>query len=498
MRLKGLSKYELALYSMQAFSTFSFAILFSSLSIYLTKEQGLNHVDSNNLVGIFLALNFVYHLVGGALGGSLISNRSLFVLTILFQAGGMIALSLVSASGIIFALSLYLVGCGLNTTCYNGILTQYFKNDNDRELGFFLSYAFMNVGFTAGYFFGGIFELSGSYSTLFDLGFLSCLVTLGLTYAVWGKIKDTNTKLSQINNTITYSRKKAKAFWGSIVLFPVSAALLKFPVISNNLVITASLMMLVFIAYLAYQEKNKQLRQRLITFNVLTVTSIVFWMIYYTGPMGVALFVKNNVDKALFGFDLPTQWVLNLNSIVVIVFSPVLCLCIQKARSQNINITTIGQFILGFIILSASFLLLSSGIIFSNDKGLSSLIWVIFHFFAQGIGELLVGPVGYAMVARIAPNNLQGLLMGMWMMVSGVSASLSHYFSNQMVISNDLNPLSSNIGYYNVFNKLAVFAIFGAVLLFFINKKYRYIESLTYEADEPNDSPSLGNDVKCV
>jgi POT family proton-dependent oligopeptide transporter len=97
---------------------------------------------------------------------------------------------------------------------------------------------------------------------------------------------------------------------------------------------------------------------------------------------------------------------------------------------------------------------------------------------AQSIAELLIGPVGYAMVGRIAPVKLQGILMGTWMMVSGVSASLSSYFSNAMI---DL--LLTNADYQQVFSQLGLWALMGAVFLYFISGKIRRLIDNTEETE---------------
>jgi POT family proton-dependent oligopeptide transporter len=90
---------------------------------------------------------------------------------------------------------------------------------------------------------------------------------------------------------------------------------------------------------------------------------------------------------------------------------------------------------------------------------------------SQGFSELLITPVGYAMIGRIAPPQLQGVLMGTWMLVSGVAASLSPYFSNAMNKTESTNPLLTNSDYLHVFNQLSFWAAFGAIFLYFISKK---------------------------
>ena len=57
------------LYFIQIFSTFSFAILYSSLTLYLTKELELSNTAANGIVGLFLAFNYILHLIGGLIGG---------------------------------------------------------------------------------------------------------------------------------------------------------------------------------------------------------------------------------------------------------------------------------------------------------------------------------------------------------------------------------------------------------------------------------------------
>lgn len=213
-------------------------------------------------------------------------------------------------------------------------------------------------------------------------------------------------------------------------------------------------------------------------------------MIYYTGPMGITLFIKNNVDKQFLGLDIPTQWLLNINSVVIIIGSPLLALLINKLQSKGYIFAVSTQFIWAFLLLTASFISLSCGIHFANEAGYTTFNWLILHFVTQAIAELFIGPVGYAMIGRIAPNHLQGLLMGSWMLVSGVSASLSHYFSNSMIQSESSDPLLSNPDYYHVFNELAIWAIAGALFLYLITGKLRLIMNVTSNRDD-STSPEL-------
>lgn len=106
------------LHWLNGITTFSFAILFSSLSLYLTKKIGLSQTESNGVVGFFLASNFILHFIAGYIGDRLLSNRLLFAISIIIQTLGVMALN--STDSLVYlGLSLFLIGCGLGSTCIN-------------------------------------------------------------------------------------------------------------------------------------------------------------------------------------------------------------------------------------------------------------------------------------------------------------------------------------------------------------------------------------------
>jgi POT family proton-dependent oligopeptide transporter len=186
--------------------------------------------------------------------------------------------------------------------------------------------------------------------------------------------------------------------------------------------------------------------------------------------MGITFFIKYNVNKHVFGGDLPTQWILNLNSIVVILGAPTMLWIINRLQLRGFKVSVCTQFTCAFLMLSLSFLFLSCAVIFSNNQGYCSLIWVVLYVIAQSIAELLIGPVGYAMIGRISPTKLQGILMGTWLMVSGTSASLSHFFSNAMIKTDAINPLLTNADYLCVFNQLCLWPLVGAIFLYLLRR----------------------------
>jgi POT family proton-dependent oligopeptide transporter len=376
-------------------------------------------------------------------------------------------------------LSIFLVGNGLCTTCFNTILTQRFEQeDQRRESAFFFSYAAMNIGFSAGYIVSGFYDFSNQYQILFYIGAIVNLATLLITIHYWSSFRDASTVLIHLKNKSELIRRTVIGSTITFLLVPSLYLGFHSALASNALVAALSVLMFFVILYLGINQKQQRDKYRIFTYLILAVTSILFWTIYFTGPMGVTLFIKNNVDKKLFGIEIATQWILNINAFVIIIGAPLISIVIKKLQNKGIPISTSFQFSAAFILLSASFFLLSGGIIFSTNEGYSSILWIIGYFITQGMAELLIAPVGFAMIGRIAPAKSHGILMGTWLMISGVSASLSQYLSNAMVKSESSNPLLTNSDYFNVFKGLGICALLGAIFLYAISPKLKkFIET---------------------
>lgn len=461
-----------ALCFIQIFSTFSYAILYSSLALYLTKQLHLNQTLSNNIVGLFLALNYVLQLLGGIIGGQLLSNRALFVFSMLIETLGLLCLASAHPPLLYLSLSMFLVGCGLNFTSYNNMLTQRFqREDNRRETAFIFSYAAMSIGFCAGYVLSGFFDYSNHYQGLFYTGIFINFLTFFLTIRNWPALADIATPLKQ---TIHKNRihKNLMGLGSTLLFIPILFLCFNSAELSNRLVVIISLVMFLVILFLGITQKLKADKERIMAYLILALTSILFWMIYFTGPIGVILFIKNNADRHLWGYEIATQWLLNINPFIIIVCAPLLSLMLNKLQKQ-FHFSIPMQFACGFMMLGLSFYSLAYGIHYCNTDGYVSLYWIVFYFILQGISELLIAPIGYAMIGRIAPIHLQGILMGSWMLVVGVAASLSHYFSNSMVKTQALDPLLTNQNYLQVFEELSMWAFIGALFLFLSSRKIK-------------------------
>ncbi len=453
------------LHWLNAITTFSFAVLFSSLSLYLTKNIGLTQLQSNGVVGFFLASNFILHFVAGYIGDRFLSNRLLFAISTLIQTLGLIVLNF-SDSLVYLGLSLFLIGCGLGSTCINCLITQQFSSHENelREKAFFHNYSAMNVGFLSGYIMGGFIDIHDRYEHLFEVSNLVNLITVFFIVKSWRYFDKNKT------NTRDEIKSGRVGLLLIVLIVPILFAGFHYSWLANSLILYIGVATLIYITLLGHSLSTRYERKKIYSFVFLTGSSIVFWMLYFVGPIGVTQFLKYNVDIYIGSYYIPPQWLMNLNSIFVIVGSPLVIALFERLRKKHIIISISRQFIYSLVFIALSFLALTIGIENSNANGLTSMSWIVAHYLFQALGELLLAPVGYAMIGSLAPEKLQGLMMGVWMMASGIAATLSNYFSNLMTQSESLNPIVSNEHYMGTFTQLSLYAIFGACILWLCSK----------------------------
>lgn len=477
-----------ALFFIQIVSTLSFSVLYSTLVLYMKGKLGLPVTTANSIMGVFIAFNFALHLVGGFWGGRLLSNRSLFCVGMVAQVIGCILLSIGDLTFLYYGLAAFLTGSGLNVTCLNCMLTQRFTpEDTRRETAFLWNYAGMNIGFFIGFSLSGIFQLTQNYQRLFLLSSLGNLIALIICLYCWQQLTDRETIYSRKDKS---SQKKA-TFWGVglICLLPVLLSqMLQYAEWANKLVLVTGLAMLFLITFIAHQQPTKVAKDKIIAFAVLMIFGTIFWMLYQIGPMGLTVFIDNNVLREYSDWIIPPQWFQNINTVAIVVGGPFLSYLFYRMRKNGIEINIPSQFAMALLFIGIAFVILPIGIAYANSEGMVNPGWIVASYVLQSIGELLISPIGYAMIGYLAPTSLQGVMMGMWMLNTGVGATLSSYSSNLMITGQtSSSPLLTNSSYSHVFFMLGLFAMGSSFALFVLVPK---LKSLIKEKNQSVNNES--------
>jgi POT family proton-dependent oligopeptide transporter len=481
-----------ALFFIQIFATLGFAVLQSTLVLYTTKHLGFTDQQATAIMGVFGAFNYGLHLFGGYLGGRFLSNRNLFIGGMVLQMIGCGCIAEGSVGMMYWGLALFLTGSGLNVTCINMMLTQrYAPDDTRREAAFLWNYAGMNLGFFVGFTVAGYFQATQNYHDMFLFATVGNILAIGVTLATWKSISDLNTPL--LDAPPAQWRLRLAAGIAILVgLVPLVWILLQNPVSTGTAFKVAGALVAAALIWLTIRHRDPIERNNMWAYLILTLGSLVFWSLYQMAFSGLQLFAVRNVDLVVGGMTISPQWIQNINTVVIVVGGPLLAWGFERLRARGWNIDVPKQFSISLLLMGIAFLLLPAGIHEADSRGLSSFSWLFWNYVLQSVGELLISPVGYAMIGRLAPRQYQGIMMGSWMMVTGLASLFANDFS--AMIPDESTPVAaSNAAYFTLFSRLGWSAVAVGVALVvlipFLRRLIRDKETPTEEALVPAVAP---------
>ena len=453
-KLANIPEGTAALFFIQVFATLGFAVLYSTLVLYATRHLHFPARDAAAIMGVFGAFNYGLHLFGGYLGGRFLSNRNLFVGGLVLQVLGCACISGGTVATLYWGLALFLTGSGLNVTCLNMMLTQRFAPADTRREGAFLwNYAGMNVGFFVGFAVAGHYQLTESYASLFLFATVGNFLAIVLAGFNWKALTDLNTPLL----SATPGQFKARFIVGVLILLglvPILWILLQHRESTETLLKAICALVAAVLVYLTLKHRDPVEKNNMWAYLILALGSLMFWALFQMAPSGLQLFAVNNVNLHVWGVEVAPQWIQNINTVVIVVGGPLMAALFFRLRARGWTIDLPKQFAVALILMGFGFLALPAGISLADDQGKVAFVWLFASYVLQSIGELLISPVGYAMIGKLAPREYQGIMMGSWMLVTGLASLFAGDFSGMIPEPAGSTALSTNPAYASLFAQL--------------------------------------------
>jgi POT family proton-dependent oligopeptide transporter len=464
-RLAHVPEGTAALFFIQIFATLGFAVLYSTLVLYATRHLHFPAKEASAIMGVFGAFNYGLHLFGGYLGGRFLSNRNLFVGGMVLQVVGCGSIALGSLAAMYWGLALFLTGSGLNVTCINMMLTQRFTpEDERRESAFLWNYAGMNIGFFIGFSVAGHYQETEAYSPLFVFATVGNFLAIVLALFNWKVLADQKTPLLEA----TGAQFRARFAIGIAILLgvPLIVWFMLQHTGPTGLVLKAvSGAVGAALVYLTMKHPDASERKRMWAYLILTLGSLVFWSLYQMAPNGLQLFAVNNVRLRVWGIEVAPQWVQNINTVVIVLGGPLLAGLFSRLRGRGWKLDIPQQFAASLILMAFGFLALPVGIAFADASGRSPFFWLFASYVLQSIGELLISPIGYAMIGKLAPSKYQGIMMGSWMLVTGLASLFAGDFSGMVPEPTGTTAIVTNPEYSKLFSRLGWGSFIAGVAL---------------------------------
>ena len=455
-------------FGVEMWERFSFYGMQGILLIYMYYSVaegglGMNEAVATGIVGAYGGTVYLSTIVGAWLADRVLgSERVLFYSAWVIMAGHIALALLPGFWGLGVGLVLIAFGSGglkANATAVVGTL--YSADDPRRDAGFSLFY----LGINLGAFFGPI--LTGLLQTTmgFHWGFGLAAVGMGiglLQYAIGRKGLPDAARV--VPNPLPHSRY---AMWIGITVgaaVALAALVLLGVITPGNLDLVVILITVVaavsyFVVILGSNRITAIERSRVLGFIPLFIVSVGFWSLYQQQFTVLTIYSDKQLDRSIFGWEMPVSWVQSINPIFIIVLSGVFAALWTKLGNRAPS--TPMKFGLAAIVMGSAFLLFlpwAGGA--PNSTPLLAIVGILFVF---TVAELLLSPVGLSVTTKLAPTAFHAQMVALFFLSVALGTTIAGWAA-EFYTPEDQVPYFSILGGIAIVIGIAMIASVKPVL----------------------------------
>lgn len=456
-------------FATEMWERFGFYMIQGLLVLYMTSDVfGFSDAKSYAILGAFSAISYITPIIGGYLASRVLDFEHAVTLGGFLLAIGYAVLSLPHEHFFYVALAIISIGNGFFKPNISGYLGDFYHQDDPyREKGYTIFYVGINVGVllstaTSGY-------LVRYFGWHIPFLFASIGLLIGTVTFVFGIYYLKGTKnFHRIKQSVASKNPIAimAIYCGIVVLAAISYEIIRHRALADELMLWGG--GAIFAALLVYAFRyNKIARNKLLAAIFLTLISIVFWAIFFQLFFSMNLFIDRAVDRHFFQFTLPTPLFISLESIYIIVLGPFFAYFWQQLSKKKKNPSIPLKFTLAMFATAIAFYIAYLGTQHTGLDGMNNKIFIVFAYFFITVGELLLSPIGLTMITVLVPQELVGMMMGVWFVALGLGEKLAGVLAGFAAIPKHIHTITAMDQIYGyAFSRFALMALaFGVVCL---------------------------------
>lgn len=449
------------LFFTELWERFGFYTLQTIIVLYMTKALMMPDAQAYLLYGTFSAMLYLTPVFGGYIADRYLGfQRAIIIGGVLLTIG--YALTAFPSNEMFFVgLSIIIVANGLFKPNVSSILGDLYRPDDPRrEGGFTLFYMGINIGSLIPPLITGYLVTHYGW----HIGFLLAAfgMAIGLVTFISGKSRlrasgsmPPMSPLHDKGNALTFY-----ALFYVILIGCVGAMmfLFHFPAETDLILTVASVAILLFVTYFLFKEKPEQ-RNKMIACLILILISIGFWALYNQTFTSLMLYADRSMHKEILGITIDAEFTQFFNPFFIVIFSPVLSRLWISLDRKKANPSIPTKFSFGILFMALGFFFLGCGGVWFGENGETSSWWLAGSYFLQTIGELLLSPIGLAMITTLSPRHLVGMMMGVWFLTQSAAFAIGGGLATLSAVPANTLPAVS----LNVYDK--AFFIYGGLSL---------------------------------
>ncbi len=417
------------LFGVEMWERFSFYGMQGILLIYLYYSAargglGIDESVAAGIIGAYGGAVYLATILGAWIADRLIGpERTLFYSAVVVMSGH-VALSLIPGlAGVGVGLVLIALGSGgvkANATSLVGSL--YSEHDERRDAGFSLFYMGINIGALLGPLLTGLLQKEVGFHVGFGLAAVG--MAAGLVQYALGRSKLPEETHHVPNPLPDAQRTRFIAIGIGALALVVLLTLVQVITVDRLSTIVITLSAVFALGYFALILSDRQIsdveRRRVYAFIPMFLSSAVFWSLYQQQFTVVTIYADKQLDRNLFGWEMPVSWVQSINPVFIIVLAGVFAgLWTRLGERQP---STPVKFGLGTVVMGLAFWLFLPMPSAAHSGPLLGLVGILLVF---TVAELLLSPVGLSLSTKLAPRKYRTQMVALFFLSIALGTAMS-------------------------------------------------------------------------
>ncbi len=415
------------LFFAEMWERFSYYGMRAILIFYLLQHWMFAEDKAYIIYGAYTALVYITPVIGGYLADRYIGQRKAvqFGAVLLVIGHGLMAFEgeggqdspMINVFWL--ALAFIIMGVGFLKANISAIVGQlYGQGDPRRDPAFTIFYMGINLGAATGALIAGY--LGQTYGWAYGFGAAGVGMLLGLVVFVWGRPtlmgRGEAPDMAALKRPVMGIPMEYMVYLSGILGVVVVWFLVQYQSVVGWLLGLCGAAVLAYLLYEASVKLDRVSRDRIFAAIFLIALQPLFWALFEQAGSSLNVFTDVNVDREIFGWEVPAAMFQSINAIYIVLLGPVFAYLWLWLARRNIEPSTPAKFGLGLIQLGAGFLVLVLGA--AASPGLTPVIFIFLIYLLHTTGELCLSPVGLSAMTKLAPARMVGLLMGAWFLAS--------------------------------------------------------------------------------
>ena len=144
----------------------------------------------------------------------------------------------------------------------------------------------------------------------------------------------------------------------------------------------------------------------------------LFWATYDQQGNTIVLwaeeFTDRSIDLKFWRGEIPTPWFLALNPLMIFIFTPFVVRRWAAQAARGTEPLPVAKMAFACLCVALANLVMAGAALNVSPGEKAAAWWLVGYFAVVTVGELLLAPVGLALIAAAAPPRLRATMMGVW------------------------------------------------------------------------------------